>query len=178
MALTRSFIPNDLQQNVSLYDIQEKATNENFKTRQQIAIETVERYMPMELYKDLKNLNNLVGQVRHDIYKKSRYSPVEHYKIKENQTKIRQLVKKIVTKNINMPGVGGVRLIDNPDLKKILDPDFASMAKKLLELKEMYSKNENGQMRGPFIDESSKWTRLAIKKLLTLAYRKVRWYNI
>ena len=70
-----------------------------------------------------------------------------------------------------MPGVGGVRLIDNPDFKKILDPGFESMAKDLLELKQMYVENENGQMRGPFIDESSKWTRLAIKKLLTLAYQ-------
>ena len=173
--LTKSLIPNELQQNVMLYDIRQTGRlSAEAKTRQQAAIETVERYMPMELYKDLKNLNALVGQVRHDVYTrntKESSDGVFFNKFKKNQAEIRQLVKKIVTRDINMPGVGGVKLIDNPDFKKILDPGFESMAKDLLELKQMYVENENGQMRGPFIDESSKWTRLAIKKLLTLAYQ-------
>lgn len=73
------------------------------QTRGLAAMENVKRYMPVELYRDIKNLNALVGQVRHDVYTRNTKESSDGVflnKFKENQAEIRQLVKKKLLREI------------------------------------------------------------------------------
>lgn len=82
------------------------------------------------------------------------------------------LAQNFINPTVAMPNYSSVtKLKDIGVYKHIsnleLDKD---VIKRLTQMRLRYSQNPNGLFHGPFISDTNKWTRLAMKKLLTIAH--------
>ena len=91
----------------------------------------------------------------------------------DTHIKLQQLLtKNLINPTVAMPNFSSVtKLKDIGIYKAINDVELdKDVIKRLARMRLRYSQNPNGLFHGPFISDTNKWTRLAIKKLLTIAH--------